>query len=147
MAVLSASGYANVISLRSIEISSGSVSAWPSGVRGRIRCPVGSMIPVIYHDAFGGEHASAGRAERIVRHPLLMQACRDENVIEDALLAHHPPRNAALDQIRGNGLQLIPALKATMGLNNEIKQIRHYFCPYRLAGSLRNASTSAANSA
>ena len=21
-----------------------------------------------------------------------------------------------------------------MGLHNEIKQIRHYFCPYRLAG-------------
>jgi len=38
-------GYANAISLRSIQTSSGSLSAWPSGVREKIRCLVRIMIP------------------------------------------------------------------------------------------------------
>jgi len=37
------------------------------------------------------------------------------------------PRLYYLDEMRGNGLQLVPALKATMGLHDIIKQICHHF--------------------
>src|SRR5213083_3080874 len=36
---------ANAISLRSIETIRGSASDWPSGMRGKIRCCVGSLCP------------------------------------------------------------------------------------------------------
>jgi len=61
-------GYANVISLRSIETSSGSVSG-VAGERGPrlFQCLNHGSVGGLYRDAFGGEDASpAGSAERVV---------------------------------------------------------------------------------
>jgi hypothetical protein len=63
----------------------------------------------------GGKHASpVGSAERMVRLPLLTQACRDENVVDTRPCRPSPPQNAALDKTRGNGFQFVQALKVTM---------------------------------
>src|SRR6266567_2666252 len=56
-----------------------------------------------------------------------MQACRDEDVVKHPLLAFECPQNAALGKVSGNGLQFVPALKATMGLHDSTKQICNYF--------------------
>lgn len=46
-------------------------------------------------------------------------------------------RNAALDEMRGNGLQLVPALETAMGLHDMIKQICHRFFFLCLPGRRR----------
>ena len=60
-------GYAKVISLRSMEISSGSVSAWPRRP-GSIRCPVGSMISATWCS----RTCSAPRAAAHDRHVVVL---------------------------------------------------------------------------
>jgi hypothetical protein len=56
----------------------------------------------------------------------LVQARPDENVIEHALLALQSPQGTALDQARRDGVQLTPALEATVSLDNSVQQIGHY---------------------
>jgi hypothetical protein len=81
----------------------------------------------LYGDALRGERASTvGGAERMVRSPLLVQACPDEDVIEHALLALYGPQGAVLDEARRDGVQLAPAVEATVGLDHSLKQIAHF---------------------
>src|SRR6202050_3024996 len=77
-------------------------------------------------DALRGERAAAVRgAERMVRFPLLVQAGPDEHVVEHAQLALEGPQGAALDQARRDGIQLTPALKAAVRLDECVKKIGH----------------------
>jgi hypothetical protein len=57
----------------------------------------------------------------MVRFPLLVQACPDEDLIEHARLAFETPERAALDEAHRDGVKLGPALKATVGLDDSFK--------------------------
>jgi hypothetical protein len=72
----------------------------------------------------------------MVRFPLLVQAGPDEDIIEHALLALESPQGAALDEARRDGVQLAPALEATVCLDDSFKQIAHS-SSFRLAGARR----------
>jgi hypothetical protein len=78
-------------------------------------------------DSFGGERAvSVGRAEWTVRHSLYVQACRDDDVVEDSRLSLERPEHAALDQARRDVVELVPAFQTAMGLDHGFKQITHH---------------------
>jgi hypothetical protein len=51
----------------------------------------------------------------MVRFPLLMQGCPDEDVVEHILLALQTPQGAALNEARRDRVQMAPALEATVG--------------------------------
>jgi hypothetical protein len=86
--------------------------------------------------ALRGERAAPVRGtERMVRFQLLVQAGPDEDVIEHALLAFESPQGTALDQVRRDGVQLVPALEAAVGLDDSFQQIGH--CSFFLARRLQ----------
>src|SRR5207244_5611396 len=78
-------------------------------------------------DALRGERAPAVRsAEGMVRFPLLVQACPDEDVIDHPRLALESPERAAIGAVHRDGIKLVPALEATVSLDDSVKQIAHF---------------------
>jgi hypothetical protein len=84
-------------------------------------------VVALDRDALRGEDAvSVGRAERTVRRSLLVQARRDDDIVEDAGLTLERPERAALDQPRRHAAELVPACQATVRLHRGLEQIvRH----------------------
>ena len=84
----------------------------------------------LYGDALRGERAPAVRsAEGMVRFPLLVQACPDEDVIDHPRLALESPERAAIGAVHRDGVKLAPALEATVGVDDSLKQIAHFSYP------------------
>jgi hypothetical protein len=76
--------------------------------------------------SFGGERAaSVGRAEWTVRHSLLVQALRDDDLVQDSRLALDPPERAALDKVRGDAGELVPPFQSTVGFDHGVERIIH----------------------
>src|SRR5260370_760403 len=72
----------------------------------------------------GGEHAmSVERAERPVRGALFVQARCDDDVVQYSCLTLERPEDTALDQARGDAVQLIPALHAAMSFEHGFEQV------------------------
>jgi hypothetical protein len=78
-------------------------------------------------DTLRGERAAAVRsAKRMVRFPFLVQVRPDEDVVEHARLALESPQGAAIDVMDRDSVQLVPARKATVGLDDSFQQVSHY---------------------
>ena len=61
-----------------------------------------------------------------VRHALLVQARRDDDVVEDSRLTLERPERATLRQPRRDLVELVPAFQAAVGLDHGLEQIAHH---------------------
>ena len=85
----------------------------------------GSVVG-LYRDALGGERAvPVGSAEWAMRGPLHVQVHRDDDFVEDSLLALERPQTPALREARRDVVQLIPAIESAVGLDNGFEEISH----------------------
>src|ERR1700685_4269864 len=78
----------------------------------------------------------------MVRLPLLVKACPGVDVSEHALLTLQRPLGTILVQARRDGVELVPALQATMRIDHRFEQFVHRWPPGLVVSADRQVAVS-----